>query len=233
MLRNTIVCQPAFRTLCLIGSSRLYRLRRHLLQGYIETPRDLRHSSAAAAAKGCDKSDTVNSFFVELWNAGQPFAGDELRSNTIDSQEYGGEIVVAGPQVVNSCAEWVTGKGATVSYTEALSKDLRWIPAEPLIDLYERLRSWCSQADVDTPSYSTMYRMWTESWSSRLKMKPVGHMGKCDECQTFQQLRRLATSPEDHARIRENSMSIRSGLSMLPALLMHTSFFALNAPSVA
>ena len=34
-------------------------------------------------------------------------------------------------------------------------------------------------------------------------MKPVGHMGKCDDCETFRQLRRLATSPEDHDRIRQ------------------------------
>ena len=112
-------------------------MRRRLLQGHIEAPRDLRHSSAAAAAKGCDKSDTVNSFFVELWNSGQAFADDELRSATIGSMEYGGEIVVAGPKVVNSCAEWVTGKGATVSYTEALNNDVRWIPEEPLVDLLE------------------------------------------------------------------------------------------------
>ena len=138
--------------------------------------------------EGCDKSDTVNSFFVELWNSGQPFADDELRSNTIGSSEYGGEIVVAGPKVVNSCAEWVVGKGATVSYTEALNNDLRWIPAQPLVDVYERLRSWCSQADRDCPSYSTMWKVWNDSWSKRLKFKPVGHMGRCDDCERFQQI---------------------------------------------
>ena len=206
VLLGKAICKNAFRILCLVGNGKIHRLRQHLVRGFSDPPRDLRHSSPSAAStngKISHKSDVVDSFFADLWNAGQPFADDELRAVTIDSKEYGGEIVVAAPVVVNSCAEWVTGKGPTASYTEAVSGDIRWIAEEPLVDLYEQLRSWCVATDVDCPSFSTMYKLWNEKWSQRIHMKPVGHMGKCDTCERFKQLRRLATSPEDHARIRE------------------------------
>ena len=205
MLLGHPTCKEAFRTLCLCGSGKIQRLRQHLVHGYVDPPRDLRHSSAAAAScTGTTKADTANSFFADVWNHGQPFADDDLQAVTVGSTEYGGEIVVAGPRVVNSCAEWVTGVGATTPYTEALSGDIRWIPEEPLVDLYEQLRTWCGQTEAECPSYSTMYRAWTETWSHRIHMKPLGHMGKCDDCERFKQLRRLATSPEDHARIRKH-----------------------------
>ena len=180
------------------------RPRQHLLHGYVDPPMT---GTTKASCTGTTKADTANSFFADVWNHGQPFADDDLQAVTVGSTEYGGEIVVAGPCVVNSCAEWVTGVGATTPYTEALSGDIRWIPEEPLVDLYEQLRTWCGQTEAECPSYSTMYRAWTETWSHRIHydatIATIGmHMGKCDDCERFKQLRRLATSPEDHARIR-------------------------------
>ena len=182
MLLGHPTCKEAFGTLCLCGSGKIQRLRQHLVRGYVDPPRDLRHSSAAAAScTGTTKADTANSFFADVWNHGQPFADDDLQAVTVGSTEYGGEIVVAGPRVVNSCAEWVTGVGATTPYTEALSGDIRWIPEEPLVDLYEQLRTWCGQTEAECPSYSTMHRAWTETWSHRIHMKPLGHIGEAQD----------------------------------------------------
>ena len=71
-----------------------------------------------------------------------------------------------------------------------------------MVDVYERLGAWCADGGVEcVPSYSTMLRAWNTKWSKCLKMLAMGTQSKCNDCETFKQLRRLANSLQDHQRI--------------------------------
>ena len=71
-----------------------------------------------------------------------------------------------------------------------------------MVDVCERLGAWCADGGVEcVPSYSTMLRAWNTKWSKCLKMLAMGTQSKCNDCETFKQLRRLANSLQDHQRI--------------------------------
>ena len=109
MILGVPCCKKTFSTLCMIGSSKLTRLRKHLVQGYSDPPMDLQHSCMPKV--NADAFNVCNSFFTVEWNSGQSYADDEL-GGSMKSMDLG-EIVLKAPQVVDGCLEWVMGKGAT------------------------------------------------------------------------------------------------------------------------
>ena len=208
MILGVPCCREAFRATLNVGCSKLTKLRKHLLQGYSDHPVDLRHSSHTKAAGSGEEREICNGFFTYLWNNAEAFADDDptdkakVGQSTFKVMDYG-EVIVKTPAVVDNCSEWVMGIGGTQAFTEANDGDVRWIPRESMTDLYEHLRAWCSESGLTCPSYITMYRVYGERWSGRLKMKTPSEQSKCNDCETFKQLRKLATSAHDHQRVTE------------------------------
>ena len=119
MILGVPCCKSTFCTLCMIGSGKLTRLRKHLVQAFSDPPMNLRHSSMPKV--NAEAFSICNSFFTAEWNTGQSYADDEL-GGSMKSMDYG-EIVLKAPLVVDGCLEWVMGPGATTDFTEAASSE--------------------------------------------------------------------------------------------------------------
>ena len=48
---------------------------------------------------------------------------------------------------------------------------------------------------------STMDREFNKNWYDVIKFRPMGTHARCSDCEKFKEFRKLATCPEDHARI--------------------------------
>ena len=185
-------CQRAFLWLCRIGSHKLQRLVTHVAMGYVQAPRDLRHSRLVETGEA---TRVCKEFFHGLWLNSENLAEEEIDLPDTSSCE---------PVAVNVFSEWIVGPGTTVSYAESLNSDgreVRWRQTEAWVDIYEQMRAFCAESDLACPGYSTMLREYDDAWRGVLQFRPLGHQAKCPRCERFKAFRKLATSPEDHARV--------------------------------
>ncbi|CAJ1370296.1 unnamed protein product [Effrenium voratum] len=175
------LCKNAVCSLLHMGSTMYSKFTKHIAEGYIDPPMDLRRTQCQQRTTGQSTSDaTVAADTLLRWiheNMAEHLAESDQfvsgKTNLLHKAETAGLADIAnGPEHI----KWLA-PGTTL--TELLSFSAAFNP------------------EVEAPSFSTFCRIYHSDWAKWLKIRTEGQHSKCDSCEKFKAWRRLASSKSD------------------------------------
>ena len=189
------VCKTAFLRICKIGNSKFVKLRKAVKQGLQQPPRDMRHSRVVDTT---DQNGICQRWLQLKWEQVAEFMAEEQHPLVTITK-------FDGTPYVTTFDEWVVGPGSTVEITQAASGQVKRLPAESFVDFWHKFKEHCIYVDEMpehiVPSFSTLLRAYQLHYKDCLKFRKDGDHAKCSICEKFKAYRRLASSPEDHAKV--------------------------------
>ena len=158
-------CRKAWKTLVEIGTSRLNRLHKHVKQGHLEPPRDLRKSRANLEGRSRNLAEEFFQWAYE--HLAETLAEDSVTKRTQQDMSLPQMHVASNRMNQDGIREWMVGPGATTSITHTLD-NVRYLPPQSMVELYEVFSA--QMGSGDNCSYPSFLRCYKEEWATALAL---------------------------------------------------------------